>query len=247
MFKHKTKESPFYSDQGATERLDELEHVSALPHAKINPYTNARREWAERYGEFIQSASQWRMVAVSALVIAALSVAGMVYSASQNHFIPYVVQVDKLGVAVAAGRADQASVADPRIIRAQLARWISDTRSVYVDAAAERSAIDSSYAMISRSGSGYNMLNEHFRSNSPFERAEKETVTVQVNTVLPVAGDTWRVEWTETTRGRNGEVQSVDQWQASITILIAPPSDEVSIQRNALGIYIPEFSWTKRS
>jgi type IV secretion system protein TrbF len=235
------------ANETAPRKRTDLAHVSDLPQSDTNPYTNARREWAERYGEFIQSAAQWRMVAVVSLVITALAVGGMVYSASQNHFIPYVVQVDKLGVAVAAGRADQASIADPRIIRAQLARWISDTRSVYVDAAAERSAIDSSYAMISRSGSGYNMLNEHFRSNSPFERAEKETVTVQVNTVLPVAGDTWRVEWTETTRGRNGEVQGVDQWQASITILIAPPSDEVSIQRNALGIYIPEFSWTKRS
>lgn len=211
-----------------------------------NPYLDARREYAEEYGKLIKAAAQWRMVAVGLLLICALAVAGMVYSASQNHYIPYVVQVDKLGTAVPAGRADQAARPDQRIIRAQLARWVSDVRSVYVDAAAQRAAIDGAYAMISRSGAGYNLLTTYYRSSSPFERAEKETVTVQVNAVLPVSGDTWRVEWTETVRGRNGEVQSTSEWQASITILISPPADETTIQRNALGIYIPEFSWTKR-
>jgi type IV secretion system protein VirB5 len=120
-------------------------------------------------------------------------------------------------------------------------------RSVYVDAAAQRSVIDEGYAMISRTGSSFKALTDYFRENSPFERAEKETVTVEVHTVLPVAGNTWRVEWSETTRGRNGEVQKVDEWQSSITVLISPPSDEVTILKNPLGIYIVEYSWTKRA
>ena len=53
---------------------------------------------------------------------------------------PYVVQTDKLGDALAISRADIAPPADPRLIRAQLARWIADVRSVYVDVAAERDA-----------------------------------------------------------------------------------------------------------
>lgn len=219
----------------------------ATPGGEQNPYFLARREWMERYGDYIQSAHQWRLIGIGSLLITALAVAGMTYSASQNHFIPYVVQVDRLGVAVPAGRADSASRADTRIVRAQLARWISNVRSVYVDAAAQRAVVDESYSMISRTGSAFNMINTFFRESSPFERAEKETVTVDVQTVLPVAGNTWRVEWSETTRGRNGEVQKTDEWQASITVLISPPADEVTILKNPLGIYIVEFSWTKRA
>ena len=212
-----------------------------------NPYLNGRREWMERYGDHIQSAHQWRLVGVGSLLITALAVSGMVYSSSQNHFIPYIVQVDRLGTAVPAGRADEASRADVRGIRAQLARWISDVRTVYVDAAAQRAIIDESYAMISRNGSAFNVLNQNYRTNSPFERAEKETVTIEVHTVLPLAGNTWRVEWTETTRGRNGEVQKTDEWQSSITVLISPPTDEGTILKNPLGIYIIDYSWTKRA
>lgn len=215
--------------------------------AATEAYLSGRREWMERYGEYIQSAHQWRLVGIGSLLVTALAVAGMVYSASQNHFIPYVVQVDKLGVAVPAGRADLATRADARIVRAQLARWISNVRTVYVDAAAERAVVDESFAMISRTGAAYMMLKTYFSENPPFDRAEKETVTVDVHTVLPVGGDTWRVEWKETTRGRNGEVQRTDDWQASITVLISPPADEVTILKNPLGIYIVEFSWTKRA
>lgn len=214
---------------------------------KQDPYLAARGEWMERYGSYIADRDNWRRTALMALAIAALAVAGMVYSASQNHFIPYVVAVDRLGNSVAAGRADVASRADARIVRAQLARWVTNTRSVYVDAAAQRSVIDEAYAMISRSGSSYNVLNQHFRSGSPFERAEKETVTVEVKTVLPIGGDTWQVEWVETTRGRNGEVQRTDEWQAAVTVVISPPTDEITILRNPLGVYITEFSWTKRA
>lgn len=212
-----------------------------------NPYLAARREWMERYGDYIQSANQWRLVGIGSLLITALAVGGMVYSASQNHYIPYVVQVDRLGTAVPAGRADVAARADTRIVRAQLARWIGNTRAVFVDAAAQRAAIDEAYAMISRSGSSYKVLTDHFRSNDPFERATKETVTIEVQTVLPVGGDTWRVEWTETIRGRNGEVQQTNEWQAAITVLISPPNDELTILKNPLGIYVTEFSWTKRA
>lgn len=212
-----------------------------------NPYVDGRREWMERYGDLVTTASNWRLTALLSLVVTAIAVGGMAYSASQNHFIPYVVAVDRLGAPVAAGRADTAARADTRIVRAQLARWVSNTRSVYVDAAAQRAVIDEAYAMISRTGSSYNVLNQHFRAASPFDRAEKETVTVEVKTVLPIAGDTWQVEWVETTRGRNGQVQRTDEWQAAITVAISPPNDETTILRNPLGVYVTEFNWTKRA
>ncbi len=68
--------------------------------------------------------------------------------------MPYVVQTDKLGDALAISRADIAPPADPRLIRAQLARWIADVRSVYVDVAAERTLIKDAYAMVDRNGAG---------------------------------------------------------------------------------------------
>ena len=76
--------------------------------------------------------------------------------------------------------------ADPRLIRAQLARWIADVRSVYVDVAAERTLIKDAYAMVDRNGAGVRTLNDWFSHNDPFKRAETDTVSVQVVSVLPL-------------------------------------------------------------
>jgi len=55
-----------------------------------------------------------------------------------------------LGSVAAIQRADVAAKADPRIIRAQLSRWIENVRSVYQDAGAERVNIEYVYTMMRR-------------------------------------------------------------------------------------------------
>ncbi len=86
----------------------------------LNPYLNARREWNERYGDYIAQARNWRVAAILALGIALLSSGGLVYVAGQSQIVPYVVRVDKLGTALAVDRADEAAKPDKPLIVAQI-------------------------------------------------------------------------------------------------------------------------------
>ena len=99
-------------------------------------YLAARREWNERYGSYIAQARTWRLTAFLSLGIAAVAVVGVVWIGAQNHVVPYVVQTDKLGDALAIQRADVAAPIDSRLIRSQLSKWINDVRSVYTDVSA---------------------------------------------------------------------------------------------------------------
>ena len=54
-----------------------------------------------------------------------MEVAGITYVGSQSKYVPYVIEVDRLGEAVAVGRAQLAAPADPRVVRASLASFIS--------------------------------------------------------------------------------------------------------------------------
>jgi len=223
-----------------------FEALEGLPRASDNPYVQGRREFLERYGDLVTARDQWRRAAIWAASIAALAVAGVVYIGAQSKIVPHIVQVDRLGSVGAVQRVSATSAPDPTIVRAQLARWINATRSVYVDATAQRAAIDEAYAMLVRASPAHGMLNEYFRAASPFTRAETETVTPQIHSVLPIGGNTWRAEWTEVIRGRNGELIREDEYQASLTVAVTPPKDEEELRRNPLGIYVPEFAWTKR-
>lgn len=214
--------------------------------AQPSAYALGRMEWSDRMGDVIKQAAIWRAVAVGSLTVAGIAVSGLVYQASQVKLVPYVVEVDKLHATLPIGPADRAAKADSRIVRAQLADFISDLRSVYLDAAAEQTAVRSAYAKIDQSSAAFQVVNEHMAANDPFKRAQRESVTVEVQSVLPLSPDTWRVEWVEVTRARDGTVTSSRPWSAAVTTKLQPPTTEAGLLNNPLGIYVTAISWSPR-
>jgi type IV secretion system protein TrbF len=214
------------------------------PHSAV--YLAARREWNERYGSYIAQAHAWRLTALASLGVALVAVVGIFWIGAQNRIVPYVVQTDKLGDAMAIRRADVAAPADLRLIRAQLARWVSDVRSVYVDVAAEKHIITEAYAMVDRNAAAGPTLNDWFSHNDPFNRARDDPVSVAVQSVLPLSGNTWRVEWREDRHTRQGALESSQQWEATISISVNPPTDDATILINPTGLYVESFDWSER-
>lgn len=214
------------------------------PHSAV--YLAARREWNERYGSYIAQAHAWRLMALASIGVALLAVAGVVWIGGQNRIVPYVVQTDRLGDAIAIRRADISPPADRRLIRSQLARWVSDVRSVYMDVAAEKHVITEAYAMVDRNAAGVPALNDWFSHNDPFRRAQDDTVAVAVESVLPLSATTWRVEWQEDTRSRQGALNASQHWQATVAISISPPTEEAAILVNPTGLYVESFDWSQR-
>ncbi len=209
-------------------------------------YLEARREWNERYGDYIAREHAWKkgffLMGLTTLICAG----GMAYTSSQSKFVPYIVEVDKLGSAVAVQRADIAAKPDTRVIRAQLARWIENIRSVYHDAAAERINIEYAYAMLSRLDPAFIRLNDYLAKHDPFERAKTQSVGVQIVSVMPITANTWQVQWKETTHSLKGEMVNSTEYQANLTIAIDPPTKEALLLRNPMGIYITNFEWSER-
>jgi type IV secretory pathway TrbF-like protein len=214
------------------------------PHSAV--YLAARREWNERYGSYIAQAHAWHLAALASLGVAFVAVVGIARIGTQSHIVPYVVQTDMLGDAIAIRRADIAAPLDARLLRAQLARWVDDVRSVYLDVTAEKHVITEAYAMVDRNAAAGPTLNDWFSQNDPFKRAQDDTVSVAVQSVLPLSGNTWRVEWREDRRTRQGALESSQQWQATITISINPPTDDATIWINPTGLYVESFDWSQR-
>lgn len=209
-------------------------------------YMAARREWNERYGEYIARERAWKKGFFIMAAITIICAFGMAYTASQSKFIPYIVQVDKLGATVAVQKADVAAKPDKRIIRAQLASWIENVRSVYHDYGAEHRKIGYAYAMVRRTDRTFTMLNEYLTKHDPFERGKSEGVSVQISSVLPISGNTWQVQWTETVHNAKGESLYSRDFQANITIDVQAPKDEETLLKNPMGIYVTNYDWSER-
>jgi type IV secretion system protein VirB5 len=208
----------------------------------LSPYLAARQEWSERYGSYIAQAYAWRLTALIALIIAALATSGLVLIASQAQVVPSVVMVDRLGTAIAVDRADRAERPDEAVIVAQLARWVAAVRRRCRPAGPRQGRLRHDQP----AGNAFGALNDHMRAHDPFERAKTETVAVEVESVLPISGDSWRLEWREEVRGRDGARLSSSQHQATVTISFNPPRDEATLRINPSGLYINSFHWARR-
>ena len=215
-----------------------------------NPYLDGRRGWNSLVDRAYAAQHTWQLIGVAGLLVGLAGVAGITYVGSKSKFVPYVIEVNRLGEAVSVGPAQVAGPADPRVVRASLASFVASARLVTPDVTLQREAIFRTYAMLHTKDPAAQQMNEWYNGNkdaSPFARAAKVTVTTDINSVLPISGSTWQVDWQETTRDRAGALigQPVHM-RAMLTVYLEPPSttgDEAAIQRNPLGIYVSNYTW----
>ena len=216
-----------------------------------NPYLNGRRGWNEHVGAVVSQRQTWQVIGILALLIALAAVGGVIHIGAQSKFIPYVIEVDKHGQAVAAAPVTATSAVDPRVVHASVAEFITDARMVSPDVALQRRAIFRVYARLSPTDPATVKMNEWMKQGdeSPFERATREMVSTQINSVLPQSPDTWQVDWLETVRDRQGVPQGDPvAMRALVTVYTAAPTTtttEEQMRMNPLGIYVRDFSWSR--
>jgi type IV secretion system protein VirB5 len=211
-----------------------------------SPYLAAQEVWIERYGSYVSSAFNWRLLAMLQAVALVVCIIGLLYIAGQNRFVPYVVAIDKVGMAIAVHPADQASPVDPRVIRAELANFVVNARSVVTDRVVEKYYLDNVYSFVPASSAAKGFLDSYYPGNSPFDRAQSGTVSVSIIAILPVSTETYEVQWTETLRNLQGKVTGTQQWDGTFGIAVSPPTDEQAILKNPIGLAITSINWVRK-
>ena len=219
---------------------------------KEDPWFNARRFLSDREKMFLSSRFAWQVIAIICLVTMLGAVGGILYVAQQSKFVPYVVQVDKLGQVSAVSRADRAEGVDPRVIHATLASWITDARMVTPDVSLQRDAIFRLYAHLNTNDAATQKMNEWLNGtpeSTPFKRSTKVTVNAEIVSCIAQSPETWQVDWIESVFDRQGIRLSRDRMRALVTVYVIPPSSsttEEQIRKNPLGIYVRDFNWAKQ-
>ncbi|MCX6131512.1 MAG: VirB8/TrbF family protein [Proteobacteria bacterium] len=207
-----------------------------------NPYLAARREWNERYGDFVKAASTWRLIALIAMSVALVATLGAIYIGAQSKLVPYVIGVDELGRISSVGIPDQKGV-DEKVLRATLADWITWHRSVVSDPSVQEMYVLKTYAYLTQASSAKGSLDEWYKSeiNNPYERMKNISVTVEVQSVLLLSGKTYQIDWKETQRNKGGQVILQENFRSLITIEMLGV-DPTLLLKNPLGVYVKTLS-----
>src|SRR6266481_2006399 len=216
-----------------------------------SPYVQGWKEWDERYADLVIGKRNWQLAAGGLLVVSIILAAGMVWLSSHSRYVVYAVQVDKLGYALTeAHPLTPAAVPDviDRIGRYEVASFIGQARAVSNDPQVEQQRLNALLAHAR--GAADHFLDEYYhsdQSHNPFEIAQKETVSVQVDSILKLSAKSYEVRWTELRRDLNGAALGMpSHWEAELETEIVPPREADTIVSNPLGFYVTSITWTQQ-
>ena len=216
---------------------------------KTDPFLSAKRQWNDYIAVNITHQKVLYTITAVSLLLALICAFGMVYNSTKSKYIPYVIEVDKLGnVAATSGPLNVSTFRNERVIRSVLGSFIEDSRNVTPDLTVQTNMIRRLYHKLSSSDPAIISMNKYLNSESPtnpFRRSETEMVNVEIKSILQQSDTTYYVEWDEHIRERSGKEKQLLHMKALITIYIVDPTDftEEMIRDNPAGIYIQNFSW----
>lgn len=218
-------------------------------------YAAARREWLERYGDYIAQARNWRLLAFVMAAVAVLFCSSTIYEAQRVKVLPYVVAVDKLGESVRLAQAVQAGAVQRPVVTHVLSNWLLRVRERIGDVNAQKAAVMGTYDYMTQDSA--QALNNYFAHSNPYKAADPSSTlgsrTVQINSALPLGnptptGGTYQVTWVEKSFDKSGRLFATQRYVGNITYTIVAATQETSTAKllsNPFGVYITAFQWQK--
>jgi type IV secretion system protein TrbF len=210
----------------------------------MSTWLAARAEFAGVYADLARGKRNWQLIAFGLLSLLFTETVGFVRLSLTARVTPYVVEVDKLGLARALGPVEPLRHTDTRLVVAQIAEFVRDVRTIVPSDVAEGDVMARAYAYVDQSGAAF--LNAYFTDpkNNPRVLARAMTRTAEVTAVLPTGGG-WRVQWVETEYPVDGGTPAAHPWEAYLSVRVSPPSTTETIERNPLGVYVTSITWTR--
>lgn len=205
----------------------------------------ARRDWDARFADGLERERTWRRAALGLGATALLLAAALVVQVLRSPILPVLVRVDALGRSEYAGELKSIPTTDDALRRAAFSRWVEDWRAVMGDGVAQRAAIERVYAQIAAGSAAQEEVSEFYRRDPPAQRGRTMTVGVQIASVYPTSSRTYEIEWLETVRDLDGTTQRTERWKGTLTFSQTAPTDEPTLRRNPLGLYVTTLAWSK--
>ncbi|CAG2138357.1 hypothetical protein LMG19282_01484 [Cupriavidus campinensis] len=213
-----------------------------------SPFMNGDASKDDRYMNLAAAAHNWRVAFRIVCALLAISMGFNGYYMLSSKYVPYIVEVDKIGHVVSVGPANRATPIDKkRVEREQITQWVENARLIVGDQAAQKRFISWVYARVQEGSKAKRALDRFQAERKPFEVASSYTVAPTTNVALAVSDNTYQVEWTEIFYAPNGNKLREEHWKGVFSFAIEPLSTDEGIRANGVGFFVTDFTWSKVS
>ncbi len=208
----------------------------------VTPYQKAAQVWDMRMGDAAVRTRNWRLMAFGSLGLSLILSGGVIWQAGKSSIVPYVVELEAQGSARAVRSALETYKPSDAQIAFHLANFFEKVRSLPIDPIVVRKNWLQAYDFAT--SRAVNMLNEHARENDPFSRIGKQTVAIEITSVVRASNTSFQVRWLER-QYINGSLANKERWTALASVIIDPPRDAETLRKNPLGIYVTSLNWSR--
>jgi len=208
----------------------------------VTPYQKAAQIWDERIGSARVQAHNWRLMALGSLSVSLILAVMLLWVGQSATTTPYIVEVDPRGGARAVGPAAETYKPNDAQIAYHLARFVDNVRALSSDAVVVKQNWLKAYDFVTDQAAV--TLNEYARDNDPFAKVGRETVAVEVASVVRASASSFQVRWLERTF-EGGALKETKRVTGLFSIIITPPRTAEAVRKNPLGIYIHSFNWSQ--
>ena len=208
----------------------------------VTPYQRAQQAWDDRIGSARVQARNWRLMALGTLTLAFVMTLGLLWQSMRSTITPYVVEVTSAGEVRAVGPAAEHYRPNDAQIGYHLSEFLSNVRSLSIDPIVLRQNWLKVYEAVTDRGAA--KLNEYARTSNPFGRVGRESVAIDITSVVRASDSSFQLRWIER-RYVNGTINATETWTAILTLVLQQPRDEERLRKNPLGIYIDDFDWSR--
>lgn len=201
-----------------------------------NPYLDNRKDWNEIYAKEKANAAMWRMFGLMSMFISLVAICGMIYVAQLPSVVPFLFKEDGSGGVTALGIPNTELKVDNRVIANQLAFFVEMLRQVPNSDEIRRRYVRH-VKMMSSSTLFHNTLAPMLKEE--YANIAQGSLHIVVTTVLPIAKDTWQIDWIEYKNG----IQS-GKFKATINYARTPMQlkDPTELIWNPLGIVVKDIN-----
>lgn len=194
------------------------------------------------------SLTLWRTVAIFALLLALISLAGMLYFAQRLPERAYVVEVDT-STGIATYKQDGITLLEDYTpsetsTLAALSSFIKYFREVTRDSTVQQEYINRVYSMIT--GQAVSFVENYYKENPPIIRLQSENVKITVYNAHRVAtssNESYQFLFNEKVfSNEDGSLIAENNYSMSLHVVFYQPRTERDRETNPLGIWIKDIS-----
>ena len=216
-------------------------------------YRRGKRDWADRYANLAAGKRNWQFAALGFFLLAVLTSTVAIIQVRQVKQFPYVVEADPLtGYVITVPQpltAGTTMINMEVIEQATVDQFIMDARSTVNDFAAEDNLLR--FVNDHAHGPAQGFLKQYYEDpdRNPHAVARKHSITVTIESRVPIGPHSWQVRFIESYKDNNGlriDSEPDTHWVALLHTEVHPGADPLNYAgpvRNPAGVYVVGLQW----